>query len=229
MKEELACPKCGTRVIRYRNPFPTVLETIRERLNLSRTDVATLASWSVFNAIAEHTEGSTLVNAGVEPLEQDEHPLAILGGDPDAIIADGERPCAILALGGDVNAQRSFGPKLDGVADQVLEQLGQLGGVADDGREGIVGQVGVTLVDRHPQAGFDTLEDRFEIDVLHLDVAPPGAGVREKVGDQRLHPPPTVHGVGDVPLGALVQLAAVPALQELEVADDGAQWLLQVV
>ncbi|TLM68935.1 MAG: NUDIX hydrolase [Deltaproteobacteria bacterium] len=24
MKEELACPKCGTRVIRYRNPFPTV-------------------------------------------------------------------------------------------------------------------------------------------------------------------------------------------------------------
>ena len=52
-----------------RNPFPTVLETIRERLNLSRDQVATFASWSVFNSISEHIDGATLVNAGVEPLE----------------------------------------------------------------------------------------------------------------------------------------------------------------
>ena len=61
-----------------RNPFPTVLETIRERLNLSRTDVATFASWSVFNAIAEHTEGSTLVNAGVEPLDNADPEVRLL-------------------------------------------------------------------------------------------------------------------------------------------------------
>jgi hypothetical protein len=51
-----------------RNPFPTVLETVRTRLNLAPARVATFASWSVFNAIVEHSEGALLVNAGVEPL-----------------------------------------------------------------------------------------------------------------------------------------------------------------
>lgn len=49
-----------------RNPHATVLEIIRERLQLPRERVATFASWSVFNAIAEHTEGATFINAGVE-------------------------------------------------------------------------------------------------------------------------------------------------------------------
>jgi hypothetical protein len=49
-----------------RNPYSTVLEVIRERLKLPRERVATFASWSVFNQIAEHTEGATFVNAGME-------------------------------------------------------------------------------------------------------------------------------------------------------------------
>ena len=52
-----------------RNPYPTVLETLRERLKLPREKVATFASWAVFNEIAEHTAGATFVNAGVTPLE----------------------------------------------------------------------------------------------------------------------------------------------------------------
>ena len=52
-----------------RNPYVTVLETLRERLNLPRERVATFAGWAVFNQIVEHTEGATLVNAGVEPLD----------------------------------------------------------------------------------------------------------------------------------------------------------------
>src|SRR5262249_18047645 len=47
-----------------RNPYTTVLETIRERLRLPSTSVATFASWSVFNQIAEHKEGTILINAG---------------------------------------------------------------------------------------------------------------------------------------------------------------------
>jgi hypothetical protein len=47
-----------------RNPYTTVLETIRERLNLPSTSVATFASWSVFNQIAEHQEGAIVINAG---------------------------------------------------------------------------------------------------------------------------------------------------------------------
>jgi hypothetical protein len=51
-----------------RNPHVTVLETIRERLGLPREQVATFASWGVFDQIAEHHEGATFVNAGVAPL-----------------------------------------------------------------------------------------------------------------------------------------------------------------
>jgi hypothetical protein len=49
-----------------RNPYVTVLEGIRERLNLPADRVATFGSWGAFNDIAEHTVGATLVNAGQE-------------------------------------------------------------------------------------------------------------------------------------------------------------------
>jgi len=52
-----------------RNPYATVLETLRERLKLPRDKVATFASWAVFNDIVEHTEGASFINAGVEPLD----------------------------------------------------------------------------------------------------------------------------------------------------------------
>jgi hypothetical protein len=63
-----------------RNPYTTVLERLRERLSLQREKVATFASWGAFNAIAEHVEGSTVVNAGIEPLDSP---------DPDVRLIDG--------------------------------------------------------------------------------------------------------------------------------------------
>jgi hypothetical protein len=52
-----------------RNPFPTVLEVIRDRLSLQPARVAAFTSWGVFNAICEHTEGAITVNAGLEALD----------------------------------------------------------------------------------------------------------------------------------------------------------------
>ena len=49
-----------------RNPYVTVLEAMRDRLRVGPDGVATVASWANFNAIAEHTEGATFVNAGQE-------------------------------------------------------------------------------------------------------------------------------------------------------------------
>jgi len=51
-----------------RNPYPTVLEQVRERLSLPAGRVATFASWATFSAIAEHVAGSTVVNAGQQPI-----------------------------------------------------------------------------------------------------------------------------------------------------------------
>ena len=55
-----------------RNPYVTVLEEIRSRLQLPQTAVAVFASWSVFSAIAEHTQGALSVNAGFERYEPSE-------------------------------------------------------------------------------------------------------------------------------------------------------------
>jgi hypothetical protein len=51
------------------NPFPTVLEFLRIRMRLAPHEVATFASWSVFNAIAESKAGTLTINAGFEPYE----------------------------------------------------------------------------------------------------------------------------------------------------------------
>lgn len=61
-----------------RNPFATVLETIRERLDLAPEKVATFAGWTVFNDIAERAEGGTFVNAGVEPLASSRADVALV-------------------------------------------------------------------------------------------------------------------------------------------------------
>jgi len=52
-----------------RNPYPTVLEFLKQNAGLSSNQVAAFASWDVFNAIVEHTEGSLTVNAGFEAFD----------------------------------------------------------------------------------------------------------------------------------------------------------------
>ena len=58
-----------------RNPFTTVLEAMREHLRVGPDRVATVASWAHFNAIVEHTEGATFVNAGQEAMPGSDHQL----------------------------------------------------------------------------------------------------------------------------------------------------------
>ena len=52
-----------------RNPYSSVLEVLRGRLGVSAEKVATVGSWAHFNAIVEHIEGATFVNAGQEPFD----------------------------------------------------------------------------------------------------------------------------------------------------------------
>ena len=60
------------------NPFPTALEFMRTRLRLDAKDVATFASWSVFNAIAESRVGTLTINAGFEPYDHPDAPVRSL-------------------------------------------------------------------------------------------------------------------------------------------------------
>ncbi|MFA5910412.1 MAG: hypothetical protein WC815_16640 [Vicinamibacterales bacterium] len=52
-----------------RNPYPTVLEFLKQNAGLTKDQVAAFASWDVFNAIAEHTDGALTVNAGFEAFD----------------------------------------------------------------------------------------------------------------------------------------------------------------
>ncbi len=49
-----------------RNPYPSVLQFARRKLQLGPAKVATFASWDVFRAIVESEAGATMVNAGVQ-------------------------------------------------------------------------------------------------------------------------------------------------------------------
>lgn len=52
-----------------RNPHPSVLEYLRRRMDVGRGAIALFASWDTMAAIAEHTPGSVLVNAGLTPYD----------------------------------------------------------------------------------------------------------------------------------------------------------------
>src|SRR3989442_7877626 len=49
-----------------RNPFPSVFQFVRRKLQLAASQIATFASWGVFRAIVESDEGATTVNASVQ-------------------------------------------------------------------------------------------------------------------------------------------------------------------
>lgn len=59
------------------NPYPSVLEHLRERLGLTRTQVAVFSSWGAMQRIAEHAPGSIFINAGAQPYE---HPDPFVRG-----------------------------------------------------------------------------------------------------------------------------------------------------
>jgi hypothetical protein len=67
------------------NPYPSVLEALRDQLRLPASQVATFASWGVFNQIVEQHPGATFVNAGPEPYDAHDSPdsgiLALLQRD----------------------------------------------------------------------------------------------------------------------------------------------------
>ncbi len=51
------------------NPSPTILEVVREKLKLKRTEVALIGTWDTFRVIGEHTPGSVTINAGPQRLD----------------------------------------------------------------------------------------------------------------------------------------------------------------
>lgn len=61
------------------NPFPSVLEFVRRRLDLDPVQVATFASWGALARIVERDVGTVLVNAGLTPYEHPDPAVQAFG------------------------------------------------------------------------------------------------------------------------------------------------------
>ncbi len=61
-----------------RNPYPTVLEFLREKLEVGQNRVACFASWEVFNWIVSSREDAIFANAGFEAYEHPDAEIAQL-------------------------------------------------------------------------------------------------------------------------------------------------------
>ena len=74
-----------------------------------------------------------------------------------------------------MDLRRLLAVELDGVADQVLEQLAEPDGIPDDRWQWIVGDRGTTLLNADLQASDDPGQERLQIDLVMVFGVPPGS------------------------------------------------------
>src|SRR6185437_12306579 len=167
--------------------------------------------------------------ARVQALEDDKDALGILSVEADAVVRNGEQILRTVPLRADTHQRRRVATELDRVADQVLKDLAQLGWVAQQHRQRPDLNLRPRLIDRNAQIGAHLPQYGFAVHRLQ------SAGVRfdprvlQQIVDQFLHTGRAVYRVTDELIGVAVEPAGVAPLQELRVAGDHPQRLLQVV
>src|SRR6266568_2722364 len=181
-------------------------------------------------ADGEADAGAGVLGAGVQPLEDDEDPVHVLRIDADPIVPDGEQPFLAVGSGRDVDRRSHCGPaELDRVPDQVLEHLREAAGVSVDRRERAARHRGAALVQRRSQVEEGLIERRARVDRRERLVDAADARVLEQAADERLHALRALDRVVDVFLRLRVHLVGVALLEELHVARDHQERLLEVV
>src|SRR5829696_4432294 len=74
----------------------------------------------------EADAGARVLGLRVEPLEHHEDPFGVLRIEADAIVRDREDGNVGAFLARHVDARRAFAPELHRIANEVLEELGEL-------------------------------------------------------------------------------------------------------
>ena len=103
---------------------------------------------------------SGIFSARVESLEDDENAIGKLRVDADAVVANFDLPFSADVFGSDVHDRRLVTVEFDRVADEVLKQLRELGGVAHDDRQFIKNYLAAVFGDSGLQV-VDGLGDDF--------------------------------------------------------------------
>jgi hypothetical protein len=166
---------------------------------------------------------------GVQALEDHEQPLRVLGIDPDPVVLDGEDPRTPVVPRRHVDPRGLAAAELDRVRDQVLEHQHELRGVGAHRRQIVVDDQRLALLDGGREVPDRLAQGGVRIGRLDRLAARPDPGVGQQVVDLPLQADGAVHRVADVLLGLVVELLSVTLGQELRVARDHPQRLLQVV
>src|SRR5205823_7313943 len=98
--------------------------------------------------------------------EEDKNALEIFRRDADAVVPDGEEPLGPFALDSDLNFGRFRASEFDGVADEILKELGELDGIAIDDRQGIVLDLSAAFGEGKFEVGQGAFEDLVAADGL---------------------------------------------------------------
>src|SRR5881394_390729 len=112
---------------------------------------ATAVPFDDLLADCEPDAGARVLRPCMEPLEELEDPLAVLGIDTDPVVADREDPLRLRAPRRDVHPGGGGAAELDRVRDQVLEELDHLQALGRDPGQGVVGHHGLALLYRQLQ------------------------------------------------------------------------------
>src|SRR5579862_1064864 len=132
-----------------------------------------------------------VIRAAVQSFEGGEDALRVLLVKADAVVLDRDRApgAAGQCLSANANDRSdAIAMELEGVADQVLQQLTHLRPIgADDGKVADV-DLGAKLLNARLEVADDHVSEIAKIDELELTVATTDAREREQVVDEPLHP-----------------------------------------
>src|SRR5262249_13205569 len=145
-------------------------------------DFATVAFHDLL-ADREANPGARILTLAVQALEGDEDALGILRVDADAVVPDAEEPLTVRCLGVDLDDRRLLLAKLEGVAEQVLKQLHELGAIRADDGQGTVGDLGLALLNRRVQVADRQVKGDRAVDRLARNRLTAQTSIRQYVLD----------------------------------------------
>jgi hypothetical protein len=128
-----------------------------------------------------------------------------------------------------ISSARVCAAKLEGVGQQVLKKVGQLGGVRPSSGKRPAQHAAAAFPNRRLPVGDGRVQGRVGVHRAERLRPAADAGVSQQVMHQGLHPPGGIDGVREELVSLLVEDAAAAALQEFQVHVDLAQRLLEVM
>ena len=133
------------------------------------------------------TESGAGILAAPQPLEGLKNAVEVRLVDADAVVVDGKLPAVAVARRRHANAGRLLAAELDGVAQQVLEELHQLGLISDHAGQGTGFDPRVVLSDRGLEVGRRLHQRGRHVDLLQRLPQPTGARIFQTCLDQTIH------------------------------------------